>query len=727
MAVPDSADVRRDDGDAQKAIGVVPPSPPAAEEASEGAAAAPKKQKRAKKRPRTRRQIAQLRYVMIRDVESMIRSSDPAVRASAPSRARENIDRLEHLARETGDLSYRPDASMYNSLVRAHAKSGGRNAAKRAEDVLDAMREASTSTAKASADAEEGEDGIARMRPDAKTYTAVIDAWARSKDRDAPVRAERILFRMMDEAEDAARMAAADLPVPGGEVVLPTSATCDAVLNAWARRNSREGAESAERILARMEKLRDARGEADAEQQGSGASIRPTAYSYATVISAWARSRGGAEAAEKAEAVLTKMLAKGSAVRPNAVAFNAVIDAWSRSGDPRAGTKAVELLDRMEGLRRKAAVPEGDAEDDDAEDLRPDVITYNSVINALAATASSDPDAPRRAGEVFARLESDAGCPPPNVRSYNSLLKAWAKSRLPESAVKADEILRGMIDEAANKSGGDESEVRPDVVSFSTALDAWAKSDESGKATKARSLLDAMVEFHREAGPVKTSNEGGKGDRSNGDDAVSCYNAVLNACALSANDPNPDERKRALEVSVSTFRACRQSSSAATGGGIRSRPDAVTYGTMLKCVSNLVPPGQTRDGMASSLFGRCRDDGLVSTMVLGQLRRAASPGAVDELLSSAAGGSGGKAVDISDLPKEWKKNAKERGGGRRGATGGSAAAGKRGGGGKNRKGGGRHHHKQGRGGRRSSDDGDEPLLPVMRGLTETSWQSGKDV
>lgn len=618
---------------------------------------------------RTRRQISQLRYVMIHDVESMIHSSDAAERKAAPARAQENIDRLERLLEETGDESYRPGAAMYNSLVRAHAKSGRKDAAKRAEKVLESMRKAQ----------DDGKDA-AGMRPDATTYTAVIDALARSTARDAPVRAEKILFRMMDEAEEAAKCEAAGLPSPEGGAIVPTSITCDAVLNAWARRGSREGAERAEKILARMEALKDKGAE------GSGASIRPTAYSYATVISAWAHSRGGAEAAEKAEAVMEKMLKDWSkrgndesAVRPNAVVFNAVIDAWSRSGDPRAGTKAVELLDRMERLHEK--------EGGDDDDLRPDVITYNSVINAWSGTAGCA-DAAKSAEEVFRRLESDESAQP-NTRTYNSLLKAWGKSRLPGAAAHVDEILQNMIDAA-----GSGSDVRPDVISFSTALDAWAKSKEVGKARRARSILDRMVEFH-----MKNAV-----DDSAKPNAV-CYNAVLNACAFSASAPDPDERKHALSTAVSTFNDCRTAGFA--------KPDSVTYGTMLKCVANLVPVGDMKDRMAAQLFGKCRDDGLVSRMVLAEVQRAVSAEAATDLLQSS------KAhLEVSDLPSEWTRNVTEKKA-RRHSPGGGRRGKRKGGGGKGRKGGGKH------GG--GAEVEDKPILPIMRGLTETSWQSGKDV
>lgn len=666
---PDSPDVRWYDGEStvRKAAAV----PEAVDHDGSGAEAADEMEEdRAALGPkhRTRRQISQLRYVMINDVETMIHSPKAEERKAAPARARENIDRLQRLRDETDDDAYKPDAAMYNSLVRAHAKSGSHRAAKRAEKVLESMRE------------EGGAAGGEGMRPDATTYTAVIDTLARSTQRDAPVRAENLLFRMMDEAEEAAKLEAAGLPAPEGGAIVPTSVTCDAVLNAWARRGSREGAERAENILARMENLKNQGAE------GSGASIRPTAYSYATVISAWAHSREGAEAAERAEAIMEKMLAEWSSkrldptsvVKPNAVVFNAVIDAWSRSGDLRAGAKATELLDRMEALNKK--------EGGEDEDLRPDVITYNSVINAWSGTTGCA-DAANSAEEIFHRLAADESAQP-NTRTYNSLLKAWGKSKLPGSAAHVDEILQNMIDAA--RSG---SNVRPDVISFSTALDAWAKSNEEGKAQRARSILDRMVEFHM----TNAVDDAAK-------PSVVSYNAVLNACAFSALAPDPEEKKLALSTAVSTFNECRTAGFA--------KPDAVTYGTMLKCVANLVPVGEMRDKFSARLFGKCREEGLVNWMVLSEVQRAVSHETAAELLQSSNAN-----LELSDLPQEWTRNAKESGARRHSPGGGRRGKRRQG-----RKGGDKERNKGG-----DTEEEEKPILPIMRGLTETSWQSGKDV
>ena len=88
------------------------------------------------------------------------------------------------------------------------------------------------------------------------------------------------------------------------EDIAPTSITCDAVLNAWARRGTIEGAERAEQILERMEYIRT---------KGKRVNIQPTSYSFATVISAWAKAAkiGETYSGDRAQHILEIMNQEG--------------------------------------------------------------------------------------------------------------------------------------------------------------------------------------------------------------------------------------------------------------------------------------------------------------------------------------------------------------------------------------------------------------------------------
>ena len=185
----------------------------------------------------------------------------------------------------------------------------------------------------------------------------------------------------------------------------------------------------------------------------------------------------------------------------------------------------------------------------------------------------------------------------PNRLSYNTVINAWAKSQQPDSALRAESLLLRMIKSFKSTTF---SIITPDKVTFSSVLNALAKSRTlSNKASKCSSILKAMIELHEDDGSYDT--------RPN----VIVYNTVLNACAFSARG-SEEERRQALQIAVETFNQMR--------GGKYVSPDAVSYGNMLKCCANLMPPGDQRTAMASRLFASCCDEGLVGGIALDEIR-----------------------------------------------------------------------------------------------------------
>jgi pentatricopeptide repeat protein len=623
---------------------------------------ATKNQKPKQPPKRTKAQIKKLKFLMMNDVEELIEQKN----ITAIAKAQDNLDRLQTLYATEGNTDYKPKSINYNLLVRAYGKLGTPEQAERVLRQMDALYKDS-----------QDKD----VRPTVITYTEVIDAYGKSSRRDSAEKAEELLFAMMQEAE-----------LEDGSMdqeVAPTAITCDAVLNAWARRGTVEAARRAEQILERMEYLRTS----------GNVNIQPTAYSFATVISAWAKAKFGREEtgkenAERAQYILNRMndyrrqiekieaKEQGSGdshsyakeLDPDVVVYNSVIDAWARSKDPIAGTRAEALLFEMEELYRLGG------------NIAPDTITYNSVINCHAT--SGHMNGAKAAERILVKMEKAAkanqdGVVKPNTITYNQVLKAYSKSSLPGRAMRADMILMHML-QSGNKS------IRPDVISFSTCLDVWAKSKEPGKAEKAYNILQKMINFHASTGIEKMKPNS------------ITYNTVLNACAFSAFTADK-EKKKALSIAIALFNEM-QSSELVT-------PDAITYGMLIKCIANLVPKGDVRNKMASDLFVKCKDSGLVNGLVFDEIRRAVPGNVLVKLLGDAIRQKHKKPFanwELKDLPRAWTKNVVE-----------AKPKGKR---------------------RQKEDipvkkevakkevatfDGD-PIKP-MRRIIETSWQSGRDV
>jgi len=487
------------------------------------------------------------------------------------------------------------------------------------------------------------EKQIVGIQPNIVSYTTLMDAYARKKDPTAAAAAERVLFDLITLSETVRP----DLQV--------TSVTCDTALNAYAQQGTWQGAERAEQILYRLQQL------------GGDKNIRPTAHSYATVINGWAKCRGGSEAAVRAQAILKNLLSTKNSVRPDTVIFNACIHAWANSRDPACGSKAVQLMDQMRQLYERGGY-----------NCAPDTVTYNSVLSAWShsghANAANQAERVLQQMVVGHRNHPDSA-PAPCTDSYNNVLNAWSKSPMEGAAKRAQTILEFMI-----KSPDDN--LSPDVYSFTSVLDALAKSKEPDKAVRARTLLDKLLEMNE-----ATHNP-------NLRPSQVPFNTVMNAAAFSKTGTTEEQQRQALQVAVQTFSLMRAK-------GIP--PDEVSYGIILKCFHNLIPPGLTRTNMAMNVFQKCCEEGYVGDMVWNQMRNLVPSDQLSALLKNNRKPL--SATRVVDLPRSWRSKCR--------ASSSSKTL------------------KQRRRGKKSPDDDGEkrttPPLRRFRNISEASYQSGRDL
>ena len=485
------------------------------------------------------------KFLLLQDVSQAIERQDP----QAVRKAEHVVRRIQQVA-DRLDTPSLLDPQAYNLLIHAWAKRRG--SGDQAERVLREMQSIG-------------------LEPSVVTYTSVMDAYANSGDGAA--HAERIFFELLEASERTRKLAV-------------NAITCDTVLNAWAQQKTWKAAQRAEDILTRLEH----------------SPIKPTAHSYAAVVHGWAASGKGRASAERAQAVLARMLQPDATVRPDTVTFNAAINAWANSGDPQAGSQASALLSQMMDLREKY-------------DCAPDVISYNSVLSAWSNCGHMN--AAVQAEKLIQQMIESG--PLPNLVSYNTLLHAWSKSPLETAADRAQAILLYL---------SRHENLTPDVYSYSSVLDVLAKSKQPDKAVKAKALLDQMLNMSDAIGNTKLS-------------AIP-FNTVLNACAFSATGTSDDEQKAALQVAVQVLKLMRAHD---------IRPDSVSYGNLLSCFANLMPPGRSRDDMALQIFGRCCEEGLVNDFVWVKVRKAASYSALQGQLDRPL-----RSIDVASLPRSWRRN-----------------------------------------------------------------------
>jgi len=425
-------------------------------------------------------------------------------------------------------------------------------------------------------------------------------AWSRrEKDKyQAAIQAQRIL-------DDLERLHSL------GETDVAANVVCYTIcMKAWADcaasappsngdYNGSTAATAAEKLLRRMEHIYETTGDVR---------MKPTATSYTTVVAAHGRSKGK-NSARNAERVVKHMEKfylqdPDHRAKPNRIVYNALIDAWSKSNEVGAALRAEQTLMKMEKYN----------------DVRPDVVSYNAVLNAWA-------------------------------RFANGVDGSNAKDRI-AAAQRAQQILEhmeglGSIKDKEDNEGDDDNDevVKPDAISYNTVLKAWARSGHPSAAFFAQQILQRMEELY--------SQTGDESIRPN----VFSYTTTINAAAYAGG--TIDERQKTYQIALDAFQKICESN--------YDRPSHVTYGTMFRAVANLSSFLDIET--IKTIWHRCREEGQVSDFVLSQLRSATTPDLFSKLMSdrskdsfsftnstNSIGDQGRRLIPAAELPLEWREN-----------------------------------------------------------------------
>jgi hypothetical protein len=325
-------------------------------------------------------------------------------------------------------------------------------------------------------------------KPKRGQYITLLDSYANSRDDNAGQLAEGFLRHMTKTG-------------------VPPDTTCyNIAIKAWTRaKRGRESAEHADQILSDMTAPKDI-------------------VTYSSVISAWAASGMKSHAVARAEELL-RAIEDTPGLEANTVVLNTVMSTWTKSRNPGAVNRTAELLDYMEQQSASASSAKSDPTVP-----KPDLISYNTHIHALSLHAANYPSYAPRAQQLLESLDerykrgeiSFA----PNLFSYNLVIDAWAKSRAPDAAFNAVNVLRKLI--------SDPTTPEPDTFSFNQVLSALSKSLKPDAAQLADNLLTYMEESYQ----LKLYKQV-KPD-------VIGYASVITALARSRDTPNGAERAEEL-------------------------------------------------------------------------------------------------------------------------------------------------------------------------------------
>jgi pentatricopeptide repeat protein len=182
-----------------------------------------------------------------------------------------------------------------------------------------------------------------------------------------------------------------------------------------------------------------------------------------------------ATAAQEAEKLL-RMMENSPSSLPTTISYNSVLNVFAKSSVP---------FERMDSILNEmnSKVDTGD------ESVKPDIITYNIILGAIARDGSKES---MEKGLAFMQEMRDIGMEPDRI-TFNNLMDSIIKADRPGAAVLAESILDKMASE---------HDIQPDVSSYNVILNGYAKVGSVEAAQRAELILQTMVTLYQEGGRV---------------------------------------------------------------------------------------------------------------------------------------------------------------------------------------------------------------------------------
>jgi pentatricopeptide repeat protein len=338
-------------------------------------------------------------------------------------RAMNILEKMEKLSETRDYPDIFPDTITYSSVISAYARSGREDAGDHAEELLQRSLRLF-------------HGGRKDLKPDTMTFCSVLDALSKqnrinkqnrkisSPDESEDARAEAVFERMKEMYKDGDTSVRPN--VVAYNILLGVYADCmksekanalfeemcqmyeagdfhmkpdiisyNHYLFALANSFSRQNVDKAIDLLNKMEnKIND--------------TTKPNLSSYLAILKALAKqSKRYPDAAEKCEIIVKNMedryLRGESSVKPDIACYNCWIDVYSKSGSKDAASNALNIIERVITLSKDL-------------DLRPDVVSFTTAMNAIA-NSNCAPDSAEALLDQMTELNIK-----PNKYTYNSFV-----------------------------------------------------------------------------------------------------------------------------------------------------------------------------------------------------------------------------------------------------------------------------------------------------------------
>jgi len=490
---------------------------------------------------------------------------------------------------------------VFNAVVTAYAKARGEaDGPKRAQDLIVFM------------------DGLEApgCAPNAKTFTSLVDAYAQTNEWESVTEAQGILNNLINQYL---------LQEGEGNHLEPSVATWTIVIAAWMRLSKKGRTGAAKRagdLLRRMDSL----------SSSGRISAKPDAITYVTVFNAYVHSKFQDEV-EKAEELLEEMnevyLDGEDSFKPSVRSIKLLLDAWIRLG----------VVDRAEQVLKTYEDVLEDAENNEDAEIRHTMCSeiWQDIYKSLLIGYTRLGNVKRATACLNVMIENDDI--EPDSMCYERIIDAYIRLGEDDCAQKSQEIFQLL--EKRRKAGA----VLPNERVFTCFIRALTKGKAQGLYKKADLVLQRMNSLAEEGNiDIQPS--------------IFTYNAVLNACAESANIKDTP-LEEAFQTSIRVFTQLRDEMDA----------DHVTFANMIHC-ANLLPSAsskQKKDKFVAATFKLSCETGNVNNYLIRDLSMVASRDLWKSLTGLSVASDEDVEIEIDEaskllarLPTSWQRRTIDR-------------------------------------------------------------------
>ncbi len=504
-----------------------------------------------------------------------------------------------------------------------------------------------------------------KFRPDVISYNHVLNAWAKAAQALAEDRGRGTPDSTLDtdisklnvytpsDAAERAEMILQDMETSyllGTSTIAPDTTSYNTVLVGITKSRGKDSMERADALVKRMVHLTSG-GENEKEGVVNGSAddwsgAQPDIITYNTLIESLAHTQEGLDQSLKIFDMLEKKYSENGdeRLKPNIRTANQVINAYAKhimekstKGYFESKEEREEAFSNAEKARALLKKMKKRYNDTGDKDLRPDAVTFTTVIDAYARIGLSKSAA--KADELLSEMKK-TNYAPPNFRTYTAVCTAWAKTpgdnrslgRVEELVKEMEDVNEQMEADAKGKSIPRAKSVKPNNRTYTCQISAWAKSKEPTKAKAALKILQKM----------RLLAESGDEDAK---PTIQTYNAVIDACARCQG--LGEQQVEALKIAFAVNKAIKADSD------VKANP--TTFANLIKCTKYLIPQGDERNNVATAVFESARKAGLVNGRVIREMLSTADRDIFDKVAGELVDMYGN--VSYADIPPAWKKNA----------------------------------------------------------------------